>query len=776
MSTGTPPPRPNPFSPTAVARVTGFEHSDASELTIETDAVREATSYLSAYLHAPPPGAGQDPAGEVIAILGEYGTGKTHLAVRLVRHARRVLHDPERAIYLDATADSFVALYRRFIDRLGLARIKRQVENYYADIVAEALEGVGLTSGVVEKPGEREPMPHEVVERLGLMESALLRKVQETLRRVTDNQHFGTALTLLLRSGFDEIVWAWLQGGEPHQVLKERGIDKPINNEVDALEAMGVLALLYGGRQARFVLVLDELDKIFSSAQQPQADTVHAFQKLLQVFASAGACLVLCALPDLRSVLYTSTRQRISHMVDMKGLTVDEIHTFIKLSQQAEFGRAELAPFTHDSIRYLRDTTGGNARYVIKLCHDAFRVVDDLIRNTRNPKIVVTPEIVREVARKQLGFLSANDIHNIVRVILDANGWSYIRDHLLADDPESRTDFWVTFQDRAGGCAIMVTGPVRDDADMAPLTRRIVTVRMAEPEGRLILIVNGILAEEHAAELRERLGVEPLVYVEPGFAEDFKARVRATSDRLPRIVGSTPLTEVQQRIDQINRQHSKIYDSIGHLATHIDGVRSSSDQRLAAIERTLNALMLASQGGAATGPARLPAAPALPREIDQLFLDAINVLDELTQLDLMMDEAYGQTDGSAMEDVQARLSAADFFEAVGVAHLMRTNVLSFRTAVTDWYRAEIVESAGHPSPRAEERLEALCRAYDDVAEFLPTFTLRPLTDMAPWTARGGADVAELSQRQRRIRVQTALDNLSPRVQRVLLRSALASGG
>ena len=106
-----PPVRRNPFSPMAVAKITGFDETTGTELHIDTDASRRAVSYLTEYLENAPNAAGGD-RGEVIAIAGDYGTGKTHLAVRIVLHARAVLTDPVRAMYLDATADSFLELYR----------------------------------------------------------------------------------------------------------------------------------------------------------------------------------------------------------------------------------------------------------------------------------------------------------------------------------------------------------------------------------------------------------------------------------------------------------------------------------------------------------------------------------------------------------------------------------------------------------------------------------------------------------------------------------------
>ncbi|MFD1151387.1 hypothetical protein [Saccharothrix hoggarensis] len=766
-SSDLPPPRKNPFSPMAVARITDFDADpDAVDVAITTDATRQALAHLTAYLDAPPARGGRDRSGTVVAVLGDYGTGKTHLAVRLVRHARQVLADPTHALYLDATAESFIELYRRFMQKLGREGVRAQVSEYYADIVADSLQSSGLTSDMLEWLGSRQLEPQEVVERLGLMESALLRKVQDTLREVTNNKDFGTALTLLLRPGFEHSVWSWLLGGTPDVVLVERGITTPIDTEVAALEAMGVFALLFGGRQRRFVLAVDELDKIFSADSRPQARTMAAFQTLLQVFAKAGACLVLCGLPDFKSVLPPAVRQRIPYTVVMSGLSQGEVREFVALAQEQVFGTRQLAPFTVNTTRYLRDIARGNARNVIRLCHRVFRMADDRSREPGG-EFVVTEDMVRQAARDLFGSLSSDDVDGVVRRLLDANGLDYLHRHLLGVAEESLVDFWVTFPDRTGGCAVLLTRSLLDNADVGAVMRRISAVREADPDAEIVLLVNGVVADGVAIQLREPLGREPLVYVERTFADDFKALVGATSARLGG--DGDPLTGLRLRMDQLARQQSSIYGFIEQLAEHMDGVRASSDRQLGAIQRQLGLLAGDARpdagrrtGGAAAGGAAEQ--DRLPGEVERLFRDAVDALEDLTQLDAMFAEAFDHAPTATQEAVHRRLRTPEFTQAAAQAVVMQKAVRAFRAAVAEWYR-----SAGD-DPDAEEQLEELCGIYDGIVEFLPLFLLDPLFTLAPWSGRAGGLVAEVNQGARRSRVHDALRNLSPRVRRAVVRS------
>ena len=53
-----------------------------------------------------------------------------------------------------------------------------------------------------------------------------------------------------------------VQGGRSSQVLVEWGVAQPISSDVLAMDALGVVALLYGRRNRRFVLVIDEMEKL----------------------------------------------------------------------------------------------------------------------------------------------------------------------------------------------------------------------------------------------------------------------------------------------------------------------------------------------------------------------------------------------------------------------------------------------------------------------------------------------------------------------------------
>jgi hypothetical protein len=266
-----------------------------------------------------------------------------------------------------------------------------------------------------------------------------------------------------------------------------------------------------------------------------------------------------------------------------------------------------------------------------------------------------------------------------------------------------------------------------------------------------------------SVELREQLGSEPLVSVDRGFAENLKAQIGAAGNRLRSVVDDDPLTAMRHRMDQFNRQQIRVYALIEQLADHVDGARTASDRQLAAVQRQLDTLSRTIQGvdQSDTDLPRTP--PALPAEVARLFGEAVDVLEELTQLDAMLSDVFDPGVADATEDVRRRLRTENFLAAIGAATVMRSTVLAFQARMGEWFRAEAPDGSGGPSAAAGDRLDALCRAYDDVFEYLPLFNLDPLVQLGPPT--GGLFG----------RLQSALENLSPRVQRAVLRALSTSG-
>lgn len=700
----------NPFPATAVA-------SGAETVTVSTPAIHEARHLLDGYLTAP----AKVGSGNVLAIVGDYGTGKTHLAAELLRHIGRTAGSTTHTISLEASTGTVGRLYHAFVAQLDQADVTRRVREYYADIVADDLGPSEHAAGLVPKLRSGELDPVQVVDQLELMDSDLLQRVRGKLEDVTNKEEFGTALTLLLRTGFDRAVWEWFRGGVPDQILVDRNIREAIRSDADALEAMGVFALLYGHRSHRFVLVIDEVDKLLSTSQ----DTVTApvgFKRMLEVFAAANALLILVGLPDYIDAVGKTVVERVGRIIQVSALTTEHVEEYIRRRQQEASGSAILAPFTHDSVKYLVDITDGVARKVVRLCHYLYREAA-----SEGPQAQVTEAMVREIARAQVGFfVNIESVRREVRRTLDAQGLPYIRDYSIGSNANARVDYWIPLGDGDSGCAVLITGSVFGTHDVELLNETAIMIKNAVTDAETVLIVVGYLPAVLSQELTDVFGIEPLVYDRWTFNESLAAILSTRASRVEEASAEEPLTVVRNKVERMSRQQTNTQRLIEKLAAYVDTIQASTSHEFGAIRRDLDGITQALQstsGGRMTDRGAAP--PSLPQSVSALFEDTSSALSKLSLVDEVFQKALTGAGRSLPDAVEARmairtrLGSPKLFEAVGVVSLLRTLLDAFRDAVTEWYR---LHASGVRDVDKEE-LSALCRSYDALYDVLPLFRL-----------------------------------------------------
>ncbi|GAB2960404.1 hypothetical protein GCM10027280_56540 [Micromonospora polyrhachis] len=755
----------NPYPSSAVAQLAEF---GSTSVTIQTPAIREAVAAVEQYLsRGDHEDEGQPPPGQVIAVVGDFGTGKTHLVTHLMRYATRRRGSSVQSLYLNAPPDTFVSLYKTFIDKLQQRReiVLTRVRQYYADIVAETLSRSEATAGLARQLSAGEIDPVQVVREFGLMESVFLQQLQERLRGVTDNATFSQALTLLLRVGFEDAVWEWFSGRPPADILRERGIAGSIvDSETTALEAMGVFALLIGHRRHRFVLVIDELDQLLTAAGRREGEAIEAFKQLLAVFAASGAFLVLAGLPDLLNVLRRDVRERIGTQIRMSRLTAGDARDYILARQN---GR--LAPFTDETIRYLVEVVNGSPRGIISLCYH-------LYRRAREQRGQVTHAMVRQVARDVYDAGNAQDAHADIRQVLVAEGREYWTAHLLGDTRETEVDYWLPVGGPDRGCAVLLTESLLYDADVETIRDRALAIR-ALRECELLLVVVGRLPDKYLRELTTAVGREPLSYTRRSFADQFSVEVKAMVDRLAELPGDDLLDTLRQRLERFGRQQSNTQNLLGRLAGHLDSLRSASDQQLAAIHHELHVLRRTLPATSGQGGATAPTVPPLPDAVSALFDQALASVDVLTPVAAVLHNAFDPDDDDVGTDarmtVRARLPRDDVQQAAGVATLLTTLVETFGDAVSEWYRSVVAEQPPQLRPHDRDQLDALCQLFDAACEHLPVYRLESLQDFVDATGRTGSD--DLPSARPPQDPQEVLGGLSSRVRNTILTPFATAG-
>ncbi len=688
----------NPFVPVALGSM-----YDPAGFTIPTPAVEAATRSVTGYLATRGPRAGR-----ILAVTGEHGMGKTYLARHVLNEADQTATSdrPVRTMYLLARNRTFVELYEDFAAQLlkpSASEVLGLVRKVYAGIVADSLRDSEVTERLAAGLDRGELDPITVVERYGLAQSGFLQSLQRQLVEVTSQADFSIALTLLLRPEFEASVREWLLGDEPDPVLRERGVEKTIDTEPMALQAMGVFTLLYGHAGISFVLVIDEIEHILLRPDRPGADVLGSFQQLLEIFVRAGGFLLLAGLPESVESLESGVRQRIGEPVRMRPFTAADTGAIIARNRSGLEGAAALAPFTPTTVEYLVALVGGVARTVVKMGHRLFQTATA-------QGIEVNAAMVREAVKGEYDVNITGVVRREIETVLSASGWPYLIDQRIGQ-PGISVDYWTEVREDAH-CAVLITDFVLSEENAARIRERAETLHREPGEVQIILVVTGLLSAEFAESLTSAVGSRPLRVELSDFGDEFSSRFKTAVDRLlpPRRAGTDSVAWPAE-LDRVVRQQSSIYRLLGQTSSRMEGFRANSDRQFAAILELLRALQ------SSPAPATTPPGAPLPDDIAAMFAEADAAMYRLVEVDTLFQEAMRADGSPAATRLRVdRLNSERVLAAAGTSHLLDRLLAAFRRAVSSWYEQAI---SGELDDQLWERLTLACQRFDIIAETLP---------------------------------------------------------
>lgn len=724
----------NPFAPTAVAAIS---RGTQRPVTVRTAAVRRATGVLDTYLAAcaaagdgvGPDGVPDDPSavpppvpGNVVAVVGDYGTGKTHLADLLMVRLREAAPDNGHTVYVEASRSaSFLSLYREF---MGVLRrdhdLPARVREYYTDVVADWLVqtnvfppeiAAGLRGG--------ETTTRHLADTFGLTEASHVQELQRRLRAVTRSPDIALALSLLAREGFEADVLDWLGGACPAASLTGRGIAGAIDTDSAALEAMGVFALLYGHRNHRFMLVVDEIEKLLlDAARAPEG--LAGFKKLLEVFAAAGGFLVIVGLPDVVTMLGPSTLDRVGCVVTMPPLDSVDVRELV-LESNASVGRGRtLDPFTPEALQYLVQLAGGSPRRVVRLLH---RCHADAVQ-AGGP---MTPDRVREAA-PGLSFFTRDHVVAAVRHLAGREGLRVEADRRLSAGEQTLVDLWVPAgRGGTGGVGFMVTDSVLTPTEARRLADAGRAVRRAAPGAEVRLLVAGWVSPDLDATLTEAFGAAPVVYrPDRAFDDALLPSLRGARGARRGVTaddgraddgGGADVLALTEQVEQVRRQQDAAREVLERLAEAVDRAGSDAALRAEALEARVTGLRTALGAAGVVPPEVL-----LPAGLQQVFDEVDEAAAQVFRLPQVFDVAFepgpaatGRRSGRSRHVVERGrdvLAAAHALEGLGVLQTALTLATSLQQAVTSWWARHGADGAA--TTAAQDSLRALCLTYDEL--------------------------------------------------------------
>jgi hypothetical protein len=751
----------NPFPAAAVARVSDLR---PEIVTIQTSAVHEVDALIDSYLRSNQvtPGNGRDRQGErligtgkICVIEGDYGTGKTHLAGEVVDRMRRATGEGRvagRVFYHSPPGGTFHTFYMDLMSRvIGKEDVLARVREFYADIVADSLGDMPYTDALARELKRGGTDPQRVVDGYGLKEGALQDALRDRLTTVTSDPAFSRGLALLLEPDLRDMVWDWFRGGPLSQVLVEWGVAQPISSDVLAMDALGVVALLYGRRNRRFVLVIDEMEKLALNWDRSDSAKARAFKRLLEVFRGAGACLVVCGLSDVFTVL-PRDHGRIDTIIHPPPLREQDVRWYIAESQERFQRGRTLEPFTDESIGYLIYLTGGTAREVVRLCYEAYQEASATGQ-------VVTRSMLDRIARRHAVNGSVEQIRGEIEDLLPAYvGRPATARQVIDVASGTVADFWIPVGREGPGCGILLSESVLERARAEELRDQLKVIASAIPGSTSVLVVGGYLPAELRQVITAATGEDAvLVYNAHTFEKDFPRLIKAALTHIDSPLGqggsldeSDELRVLRSETELMRNQQTAIMRSIRELT-------GRTEDRLNSLQKALQALpgTLAWAGRDRETP--------LPSEIATLFSDAEQRLDAYGSVRVFVNEAFeiaADAPGARLA-IAHQLRVAEAFSPIGVSAFLSDLLFSFRENVRAW----LDEAAGHsrPTPADTARLKGICTVYDALYTATPLFRLDPLADLID-ASGGDQDVlSRPSKAARREALEDAFDGLGDRV-------------
>lgn len=711
--------------------------------------------------------------GEVIAVAGEAGTGKTHLLNTLIhrlRHPPPGAAIPRKIIYLSAQAADFGTLYRAsFITRFHPDELKDIALGYYADVVAERLRidfpHLAEQAAALER---RDPGldPRTIARQAGLA-ARVPRQLQERLWQVTGNKQFGTAFALLADVQLVLAVMDWLASGAPPDArLQEQGITGALSSNAQMLDCMGALTSLYGRQGQHFALVIDDIEKFLGrpGPLQPDmtntADTLKSFHKLLRTFVESGGLLVLGGLPEYLDQLPDDVKSRIRTRISPSPLDGGQIAEYVRLRQGGV-----LEPFEQSACDAIHRLTGGRPRQVVRLCYRSFQL-------TVPPARVDAPAVHTAARQENLGYVvPLDDLLSNISEILNGRGWAAETSYPLLPERE-RPDFWIPMppgQDRAG-CAIVVSAPLVQADEAESLIARVRAIRSNSPRRRVV-VVTGFLSEEIRPSLTRACGAPPIVYLADQFHDVLTGSVDALNreiigDRAGPAASGKDIEMMRDSMERIRRQVTASHDHLLNLQSQVEQIRQQADRQLQAIRRDLTHPP-AAPARAAAEPER--PGPDLPDTVIRLFTHALECLAAIDDVDGYIGRSFDLSRDDAATAgamLSYRLRRYEIFEAIGVSMVLRRLVTSFEESVAGWLAG--VRSRPGPTTEDRVRLDRLCEAFDASYDAVPLSALSQLGSLSDDVVPG------LSGSVAQVAIVDSLDGLSGRVRRSVLSAAEGS--
>lgn len=518
---------PNPF-PNLPEVTVGL---DAGErMTVETAAVQAVRRFVDDHL--------TDGGGRMLAIVGDYGIGKSHLASLAISQLMSERPNALPCVVQARRGDTLAGLYQRLF-RPGHARavdalpggglhmleVRRRVQEMRADLELElGLCDEPLGAG----PGRTVPAISGDLELLGALQDRLL--------AVTGDGELACGLSLLLHADQDIVdnAWEWLSGGPVTRDLARRGVVLPIGNEPRAMVAMLGVALLLNRPKSPYALIVDEVDQL-GRDEDARYRPAAVLSQLATWAADTGTLLVVAISAKTWERLPEGVLQRAGQVVRPGPFSPGDVGEYIRRAYE-QMPAAGRSPFARPAISRLHDITGGSPRQVVDACYHA-------VKKSGGGRI--TPSLIARVSAEILTHTSPGAVAGDITGACTTLGQSA----MPLSAPGGAVRLWIPAGAEGAGITVIVSGPVVT-AVAAKALVRLAEESIGAPESPTILVCAGPLAGSLHEQLRDTFRAV-LRADDDDFRSDISLLIGNLTRHLGQRTGPDALREVRDELRRL---------------------------------------------------------------------------------------------------------------------------------------------------------------------------------------------------------------------------------
>lgn len=386
---------------------------DNPPLTVDRDTIVLHFQDVIAHLY-------QDGSSTVTVIVGDYGSGKSHL-LKVFKHSVNSqllqLDAPTLAIYVKSPGRNFLDLLYTAVDDIG----KSVLSDYSDKVLSDFIKQSSKKSRYIFDTKMEEQFSKNDIRVGSLLRSSRFLELFSDIRkeRFSNIKHRDliSAFLSLSHPDYSSIAWQWFQGRSLNKEEKNSiGVDESLDNSKEAYGlSQSFIELLHLVGITSIIILVDELEKTFLIPSLARSQFQDDLRHLIDDNPKNMALFFAIAIPQWEQlsgeptalqrrlagnnyILDKFDKERVRRLIEAY-LEIDRTKEFNEKIAKNRFPHCSpsLSPFDDESVEAILSVTNGKVSDLIGLCRKAL----DYLIDHPNDFTEINKGLVMSLAKKE---------------------------------------------------------------------------------------------------------------------------------------------------------------------------------------------------------------------------------------------------------------------------------------------------------------------------------------------------------------------------------------